>query len=158
MTKFPNISIAGPGLYFGVAKNIKTNMLTDEIITYTFLKNMENKYVALPVTYEHNDGLLIGYMNNLRNVSPRLIGDLYIADELFGLDNVYDKYISPELVIDNKSSQAEDILRVSVVKCPAIFDNNPIVKTNAIAIPYEPDSSLSEEDILAMHKTPKLFL
>ena len=119
---------------------------------------MENKYVALPVTYEHNDGLLIGYMNNLRNVSPRLIGDLYIADELFGLDNVYDKYISPELVIDNKSSQAEDILRVSVVKCPAIFDNNPIVKTNAIAIPYEPDSSLSEEDILAMHKTPKLFL
>lgn len=158
MTKFPNISIAGPGLYFGLAKDIKTNRLTDEVITCSFLKNMEMKYIALPVTYEHDDGLQIGFMNNLKMVSGKLVGDLYIADELFGLDNVYDKYISPEIVIDDHTGMAIDIVKVSVVKYPAIFDNTPIVKTNAVVIPYNPESDISEEDMLAIHNVKKQFI
>ena len=158
MTKFPMIAIAAPGLFFGTARN-KQKTLTDEVITCTFLKDMEMTIVSLPVTYEHNDDLLIGYMDNLQIVQGRLVGDLYICDEAIGLDSIYDKYISPELSIKKNSMMVYDMKRVSVVKYPAIHDNTPILKTNAIPIPYvdADDKLVSETAILEEHKERKYF-
>lgn len=157
MTKFPMIAIAAPGLFFGTAAN-KQKTLTDEVITCTFLKDMEMKIVSLPVTYEHNKDILIGYMDNLQMVQGRLVGDLYICDEAIGLDSIYDKYISPELLV-KPNSMVYDMKGVSVVKYPAIHDNTPILKTNAIPIPYvdADDKLVSETAILEEHKERKYF-